>query len=258
METLNLTNQNVRGTFNFWNKLFCEKKIISGEEKRSRKRMPVEEQAALYDALFDSDAFVPVKKALSEFTAFCILGRVSDAPILVAHNGRSFDHNIVRHHCHRLCLPQFPCEMYDSIPVARQIVPGLKSYSLGALHDRLVGTEFDHHHALADAHALHRICTALAKYEELPDVSCLWSASHGSLTSIKGVGAKTSKNLRGAGYSLPTLRETVLERETCPSPIKKTLRNHKSLWKKLRKKWTKEEQRAAKARVERRRRSKSV
>jgi len=260
METLRVTNQNAKGTFNFWNKLFCEKHIISEEERRSRKHMPVEEQAALYDTLFDADAFIPAKKALSEFIAFCILDRSTlEAPILVAHNGRSFDHNILRHHCHRLCLPQLSCGMYDSIPAARQIMPGLKSYSLGALHAKLVGGEFQHHHALADAHALNRICRVLAKYEELPHISCLWSESHGSLTNIKGVGAKTSKSLRNAGYNLPTLRSTVLQRETCPSPIQKTLRNHKTLWKSLRKKWTKEAKRAEKGkRVRGRKRSKSV
>lgn len=261
METLNVTNQNARGTFNFWNKLFYEKKFITKEEKRERRHMPVDEQAVLYDAMFDADLFVPAKKALSEFIAFCILGTsVSNAPILVAHNGRSFDHNILRHHCHRLHLPQLACEMHDSIPVARQILPGLKSYSLGALHDRLIGVEFQQHHALADAHALNRICRALTKHEGLPDVSCLWSKSHGSLTSIKGVGAKTSKTLRRVGYSLPTLHAEVLERETCPSPVKKSLRNHKSLWKTLRKKWLKEEERkqASKKRNTTRRRSKSI
>ena len=259
LETLHSSNQNVRGTLTFWNKLFCEKNIISKEEHRERRHMPVEEQTLLYDALFDTDMFVSAKKALSEFIAFCILGEnVTEDPILVAHNGRSFDHNIVRHHCHRLRLPQFQCQMLDSIPIAKQIMPGLKSYSLGALHDRLIGTDFEHHHALADAHALHRICRTLAKYEQLPCVSCLWSKSHGSLTSIKGIGAKTSKTLRGAGYDLPSLRETVLARETCPSPIKKVVRNHTNLWKRLRKKWTKEEKRAAAKRVEKRRRSKSV
>lgn len=260
LETLKLTNQNARGTFNFWNKLFYEKKIITKEEKRERRHMPVEEQAVLYDAMFDADLFVSAKKALSEFIAFCILGTsVSRIPILVAHNGRSFDHNILRHHCHRLHLPQLSCEMHDSIPVARQILPGLKSYSLGALHDRLIGVEFQQHHALADAHALNRICRVLTKHEGLPDVSCLWSKSHGSLTSIKGVGAKTSKTLRSVGYSLPTLHAAVLERETCPSPLKKSLRNHKSLWKSLRKKWTKEEKKQAlKKRNARRKRSKSI
>lgn len=260
VETLALTNQNARGTFTFWNKLFYEKKIITKEEKRERRNMPVEEQAILYDTLFDADVFVPAKKALSEFIAFCILGRsVSNTPILVAHNGKSFDHNILRHHCHKLHLPQLSCEMYDSIPVARQIIPGLRSYSLGALHDRLVGIGFQQHHALADAHALNRICKALAEREGLSDVSCLWSKSHGSLTSIKGVGAKTSKTIRNAGYSLLTLHEAVLERETCPSPLRKSLRNHKSLWKTLRKKWIKEEKKqASKKRNTRRERSKSI
>lgn len=260
METLNITNQNARGTFTFWNKLFYEKKIITREEKRERRHMPIEEQAELYDTLFDTDLFVPAKKALSEFIAFCILGTsVSSTPILVAHNGRSFDHNILRHHCHRLHLPQLTCKMHDSIPVARQILPGLKSYSLGALHNKLIGVEFQQHHALADAHALNRICQALTKHEDLPDVSCLWSKTHGSLTSIKGVGAKTSKTLRGVGYSLPTLHAEVLNSETCPSPVKKSLRNHKSLWKTLRKKWLKEERKqASKKRNATRRRSKSI
>lgn len=241
-QTLHATNQNIKATFRFWNKLFHEKKMITDEEFKNRKRMSYEEQADLYDAFFDDESFVPAKAAISDFIAYCIHGRhISQMPILVAHNGNSFDHSILRHHCYRLCLPQLSCNMVDSIPIARQIKPQYRSYSLNYLHDKLVGVEFQHHHALADAHALYRICKALHKIENLADVSYLWSKTHGSLTSLKGVGVKTSKALQDAGFDLPTLRAAVLQSEYCPTTLSKTIRNHKSLWQNLRKKWMKEE-----------------
>lgn len=238
IQTLTTTNQNPKATFRFWNKLFYEKKMITEKERAERKHMSVKELAALYDVFFDSEAFVNAKTAISEFIAFCIHGRkITDTPILVAHNGKSFDHSILRHHCYRLRLPQLSCKMYDSIPIARQIKPGLRSYALNHLHEKLVGVDFEHHHALADAHALLRICKALGSMENLADVSFLWSTSHGSFTSLKGVGPKTAKAFRDAGYDLPTLRATVLQLEECPEVLCKSIRNHKSLWQKLRKKW---------------------
>lgn len=234
-ETLELTNQNVIRTLMYWNKLFSQKKMI---EKQS-KSTPIEEQLQVFERLFDRPEFVSTRRALSHFIAFC-LGKqqVPNTPILVAHGGKSFDHQIVRAFCHRLNLPQFGNYMVDSLPVARRILPRMKSHSLGSLHNKLIGTDFDFaHHAMADAHALFRVCNALAEKEGLQHVSDLWSDNAADLTHIRGIGPQTSKHLRDAGYDTATLRACVLANETCPQHLKKAIRNHKSLWKGLRKKW---------------------
>ena len=133
-ETLQLTNQNVHRTLMYWNKLFNQKKMIVKQSKST----PVEEQLAVFEDLFDSSEFVTTKRALSQFIGFC-LGRqqIPDTPILVAHCGKGFDHQIVRGFCHRLHLPQFGNYMLDSLPAARRILPRLKSHSLGNLHNKL-------------------------------------------------------------------------------------------------------------------------
>lgn len=234
-ETLQLTNQNVRRTLMYWNKLFSQKKMI---EKQS-KSTPIEEQLAVFEDLFNSSEFVTTKRALSQFIAFC-LGRqqLPHTPLLVAHAGKSFDHQIVRAYCHRLKLPLFGKYMVDSLPVARRILPRIKSHSLGNLHNKLIGTDFDFaHHAMADAHALFRVCKALSDREGLAHPSDLWSDYFADLTHIRGIGPQTSKNLRHAGYDTATLRACVLANETCPQHLKKIIRNHKTLWKGMRKKW---------------------
>ena len=207
--------------------------------KKMDKSVPLEDQLAVFDQLFDQEEFVTTRRALSQFFAFC-LGKqqVPDTPLLVAHAGKSFDHQIVRAYLHRLHLPQFGNFMVDSLPVARRILPRLKSHSLGQLHGRLIGTDFEFaHHAMADAHALCRVCKALAEREGLLHVSYLWSDQAADLTHIRGIGPRTSKNLRLAGYDTATLRACVLANKECPQPLKKCIRNHKSLWKSLRKKW---------------------
>ena len=144
-ETLETTNQNVHRTLMYWNKLFSQKKMI---EKQS-KSTPIEDQLAVFEGLFNSSEFVTAKRALSQFIGFC-LGRqqLPHTPILVAHGGKSFDHQIVRAFCHRLHLPQFGNYMVDSLPVARRILPRAKSHSLGKLHNKLIGTDFEFsHHA---------------------------------------------------------------------------------------------------------------
>lgn len=234
-QTLELTNQNVQRTLMYWNKLFSQKKMIQKQSKST----PVDEQLTVFEELFDRPEFVSTRRALSQFIAFC-LGKqqVPSTPILVAHGGKSFDHQIVRAFCHRLNLPQFGNYMVDSLPVARRIMPRMKSHSLGNLHNKVIGTDFDFaHHAMADAHALFRVCSALAEKEGLQHVSDLWSDKAADLTHIRGIGPQTSKHLRGAGYDTATLRACVLANEICPQKLKKLIRNHKSLWKGLRKKW---------------------
>lgn len=236
-QTLELTNQNSSRTLMYWGRLFSEKKMVS----KDLKKASIGDQILAYEELFDGDNFVSTKRAMSLFIAFCLgKQRVPETPLLVAHGGKSFDHQIVRAYCRRLHLPQFGNYMVDSLPVARRILPRLKSHNLGNLHNKLIGTDFDFaHHAMADAHALLRVCRTLAEREDLANVSDLWSDTAASLTTLPGVGARTSKHLRQAGYDMATLRASVMSNDTCPGELKKAIRNHRSLWKSLRKKWAK-------------------
>lgn len=236
-ETFEITNQNPKRTLSYWIKLFGEKKMV----EKSLRKATIEDQIRAFDTLFDGGDFTHTKRALSLFIAFCLgQQRAPETPLLVAHAGKSFDHQIVRAFCHRLHLPQFGNYMVDSLHVARRILPRLKSHSLGSLHNKLIGTDFEFaHHAMADAHALLRVCRALAQSEELAHVSDLWSDTVASLTQLRGIGPRTAKLLRQEGYDMPTLRACVMSNEACPDELKRAIRNHKSLWKSLRKKWAK-------------------
>jgi DNA polymerase III epsilon subunit-like protein len=167
---------------------------------------------------------------------FAYKGRLTP-PLLVAHNGASFDHSIMRAHATRLQLPQFDREcMKDSLRPARQMMPHLRSHSLGNLHKKLIREPFQAHHALSDALALYRVCHALARRENVM-VADLWSTTRGSLTSLPGIGPKTARALRAADYNLQKLKEVVQTHETCPEALKTCIRNHRSLWRKLRNNW---------------------
>lgn len=232
-QTFERSGQNAERTLRFWNRLFREKGMVD-KAARGAGRLPLQARLAQYDRLFDGDAFVTARRALTTFMHFAYAG-AARPPLLVAHNGASFDHSILRNYTHRLALPAFG-NMHDSLKPARQTLPHLKSHALGALHKKLVGEPFQAHHALSDAQALARVCRALAEREGVP-VHCLWSPTHGSLTSVHGVGPKTARALRRAGYTLPTLRQAVQQHPTCPPALRPCIRNHKALWRRLRNKW---------------------
>lgn len=240
-QTFEWTGQNPHRTLRFWTKLFGEKNMLVHNTVLAKKsRATLEERMRAFDDLFTADdRFLPAKKALADFTQFVYDGDFRQ-PLLVAHNGNSFDHSIVRAHLRRLCLPDLDkAAMKDSLTPARQTLPRMKSHALGLLHKRLVGGDFSmQHHALSDAQALYRVCAAIAGIEKVP-LSHLWSDDGyvGSLTSLRGVGPKTAKALREAGFDLKTLRESVMANGSCPESVRALVRNHKSLWKTLRKKW---------------------
>lgn len=240
-QTFEWTGQNPHRTLRFWTKLFNEKNMLVHNTTLAKKsRATLQQRMAAFDDLFTADdRFVSAKKALADFTQFVYDGDFRQ-PLLVAHNGNSFDHSIVRAHLRRLCLPDLDKScMKDSLTPARRTLPRMKSHALGLLHKRLVGGDFPmQHHALSDAQALYRVCAAIAGVEKVP-LPHLWSdnADEGSLTSLRGVGPKTAKALREAGFNLKTLRESVMAHRSCPESVRPLIRNHKSLWKSLRKKW---------------------
>lgn len=270
-ETFEHTGQNPERTLRFWQKLFAEKELLprrgrrSGGGRRQRSAAEgLEARCARMELLFDGDAFVTTRSALTQFTQFVFRADTPAAPpLLVAHNGASFDHSIVRAHTQRLALPAFdPATLKDSLRPARQLLPHLKSHALSNLHTHLVREPFRAHHALSDAVALSRVCRALAAREHVP-LHQLWTAQ--SLTSLRGVGPKTARALRNAGYTCDRLKQAVRSHPACPPELRACIRNHKSLWRRLRKKWADtavmtppRTPRAAGARPSRPRRSKSV
>jgi DNA polymerase III epsilon subunit-like protein len=240
-ETFELTGQNPHRTLRFWTKLFGEKNMLVHNTVLAKKsRATLDERMCAFDDLFTADdRFVSAKIALADFTQF-VYDEDFRQSLMVAHNGNSFDHSIVRAHMRRLCLPDFDkARMKDSLKPARQTLPRMKSHALGLLHKRLVGEDFENqHHALSDAQALYRVCAKIADIEKV-EVHDLWSGDKGagSLTSLRGVGPKTAKALRNGGFDMQSFRECVVRHRECPDNVKPLVRNHKSLWKTLRKKW---------------------
>ena len=267
-ETFERTGQNPHRTLRFWTKLFGEKNMLVHNTVLAKKsRATLDERMSAFDNLFTADdRFVSAKSALADFTQFVYDGDFQQ-PLMVAHNGNSFDHSIVRAHMRQLCLPDFDkARMKDSLRPARQTLPRMKSHALGLLHKRLLGDHFDkQHHALSDAQALYRVCAKIADIEKV-EVHHLWSGDKGagSLTSLRGVGPKTAKALLKAGFDMSSFRQCVVQHRECPEDVKPLIRNHKSLWKTLRKKWYVENEKEklrrhhARARRTSKKRSKSV
>lgn len=228
-ETFDVTGQSTEATLRFWQKLFGEKKMIVPIPKDAT----VSERMAVFDALFDQPQFMSPHRAMSHFMAY-VYGKdgVDANPLLVAHNGASFDAPILRAHLHRCRLPSLNREWtVDSIPVIKRAVPRLRSYALGALHTRLVGVPFQAHHASSDALALMRVCQTVAVMEGVA-LHRLWSKTNPPLTAVKGIGPKTSKTLRECGVEdVKSLENLVRQNGECPL---KCLRH---IWKSLRRKY---------------------
>lgn len=79
--------------------------------------------------------------------------------IFVAHNV-NFDYSFVKHHLER-CGYQLDVRKLCTIRMARKIIPGLPSYSLGRLCHSLDITHTDHHRAGGDATATAQLYTLL-------------------------------------------------------------------------------------------------
>ena len=129
METFEHTGQNAERTLRFWYKLFGEKKMLSRHRSRN-----IEARCARLEHLFDGDAFVTTRTALTQFVEFVY--HQGENPLLVAHNGNSFDHPIMRD-LDRLALAFDPLTFQDSLRPARQILPHLNP-TLSNLHKHLV------------------------------------------------------------------------------------------------------------------------
>lgn len=78
--------------------------------------------------------------------------RFAQGAVLAAHNAR-FDMGFLRSAYAKWIGEVFPYAVLDSLPLARIVLPGLKSYGLGPLSEHLKIPLSRHHRALADAEA---------------------------------------------------------------------------------------------------------
>ena len=97
-------------------------------------------------------------KALEDFLDF--LADIKN-PVLVSHNGKSFDFIILyRVAAITKLLPRFKLCVYgflDSLPLCRNLLRGHPKYSLTALYSALLKEDFEAHDALEDCKALEKI-----------------------------------------------------------------------------------------------------
>ena len=81
-----------------------------------------------------------------------------DNVILIAHNGRVFDFNVLCHCVNAVGLEhsmrQIVLACIDSVQLMRKTCLGLKKYSLSALVDHFLHQEFNAHNAIDDVEAL--------------------------------------------------------------------------------------------------------
>ncbi len=96
-----------------------------------------------------TDAMVVGRPPVSEFLP-AFLGFCQTADILVAHNAR-FDLSFIREECSRCGLPKLNIPVFDTCLLARQLLPGVRGYSLEAVKGTLGIGQGQTHRALDDA-----------------------------------------------------------------------------------------------------------
>lgn len=106
-----------------------------------------------------ADAPCP-EDALRQFHEWC------GGRILVAHNGHSFDMEMLNHGAARVGF-SFDNTNIDTLPMAQVLYPGLRNYKLDTVNKHLEIEPFNHHRAVDDALALAKIfCKMLEDLRE--------------------------------------------------------------------------------------------
>ncbi|KAJ8249268.1 hypothetical protein GJAV_G00232980 [Gymnothorax javanicus] len=105
---------------------------------------------------------IPHQQAIKGFLTFLRkLGR----PLLVSHNARNFDSRVLDRALdewqQRAAFLRVTSGLLDTLPLARDLLPGQPSYSLKNLVKAVLGEQYRAHDALQDAKALQKL------YEEL-------------------------------------------------------------------------------------------
>jgi len=85
--------------------------------------------------------------------------------IFLAHNGARFDHRILQHHLIQAGVNIPPNWRFcDSIPLVKSMLPGMKKYNLGYLHNSVFGClPRNFHHARDDVGALWKVIKEIKK-----------------------------------------------------------------------------------------------
>ena len=101
---------------------------------------------------------VDTKSGSDVWTSFVKFLSSMEDVVLCAHNCRSFDSRFLFNELQKLSLslPRSVLGMVDTRPVFIQALPGQRSYSLGQLHQSVVGEAFVAHSAVEDVAALCR------------------------------------------------------------------------------------------------------
>ncbi len=180
--------QNPERSIRFWTKLLAGKGLLNTADRRKS----VEEQVKKIDSI--RAEFITPEEALKGMVSFGV-------GVWVAHNGKAFDHKIIRAHLDRYAI-KADITFKDSLPLVRKLK--LPSHSLGYVYKHLFKHPFRAHHALDDAQALQRVCNRLKLFK-----------APTKLTTLKGVGPKTEEVLIKAGIlSVEDLSAWFLKGET--------------------------------------------
>lgn len=104
---------------------------------------------------------VPLHQVFTSFLAY--IRSVQGPVLLAAHNAKLFDMVILT----RVLQQQFPDlwpqfkrmvpACLDTLPLSKRVHPGLKSYSLSSLVDKVLGEAFRAHNAVEDARVLQKL-----------------------------------------------------------------------------------------------------
>lgn len=101
---------------------------------------------------------IPLRDLLFRFLTYLAQFR---NPILVAHNAKGFDApvlmRVLAENGRQQDFKQKVHGFLDTLPLSKEIYPGLPGYSLEALVNQFLGQHFDAHNAVEDAKVLQRL-----------------------------------------------------------------------------------------------------
>lgn len=108
----------------------------------------------------------------------------------VAHNGKSFDEQILK----GMPLQWEKIQFTDSIPVFKALCPHQDSYSQPILYQALLQKKYRAHHALDDSKALYQLLTHVLKDRDINSVKAPEKprATQSDLVELQGVGPVTA------------------------------------------------------------------
>ena len=193
MDSLEKQGQCAEKSINFWTKLMIGKKLLNTAIKRKTTEEKAEALALL---LKENPNFISTSEALNKFIEF------SDSHKYIAHNGRAFDSKIIKGNCEKHNIDH-SIQFMDSLPMFKQNLKGMVSYSQPLLYKAVFNSKYFAHHADEDAKALHKLISNFNKpIEELfldDEKKPKKKSKKTELRSIKGIGPKSEEILNKKG-----------------------------------------------------------